>query len=360
MRRRPSVLVAMSGGVDSSVAAALLHERGYRVVGCHMRLVHLAEGVDHGCCGPRARADAEAVAAHLGIDFEVVDLSEAFEATVLADFFREHLAGRTPNPCVRCNEHVKFGAFLALADRLGFDHVATGHYVRTWRDEGGRWHLGRGADPAKDQSYVLHGLGQAQLARALFPVGGQTKAETRAQARRLGLPVADKPDSQEVCFVPRGDHAAFLEEYLPALARPGEVVDPSGRVLGTHRGTHRFTVGQRRGLGVSTGSPTYVLEVDREANRVVVGPAELLSRRGLVADRVSWVAGEAPSGRPFEADVQLRYRSGAVPAVVHPLGDGQVRVEFRAPQRAVAPGQSAVFYRGDEVLGGGRIVETLR
>ncbi|HXF56604.1 MAG TPA: tRNA 2-thiouridine(34) synthase MnmA, partial [Actinomycetota bacterium] len=252
MGGRPSVLVAMSGGVDSSVAAALLHEQGYRVLGCHMKLVHLAEGVDHGCCGPRARADAEAVAARVGFDFEVVDLTEAFEATVLADFFGEYLEGRTPNPCVRCNEHVKFGAFLALADRRSVEFVATGHYVRTWRDEGGRWHLGRGADPAKDQSYLLHTLGQRELARALFPVGGQTKAETRAHARRLGLPVADKPDSQEVCFVPGADHAAFLEEYLPQLVRPGEVVDPSGRVLGTHRGIHRFTVGQRRGLGVAT------------------------------------------------------------------------------------------------------------
>ncbi len=356
---RESVLVAMSGGVDSSVAACLLAEEGYEVVGCHLRLVHLAEGVDHGCCGPRARADAEAVARAAGIPFEVVDLTEAFEATVLADFFAEHEAGRTPNPCVRCNEHVKFGAFLALARERGVDRVATGHYARTVRDAAGRWHLYRGADPAKDQSYVLHTLGQRELARALFPVGGLTKAETRAHARRLGLPVAGKPDSQEVCFVPGGDHGAFLETYLPRLAREGEIVDPEGRVLGRHRGAFRYTVGQRRGLGVSTGRRSYVLEVDPASNRVVVGPGELLARRGLVADRVTWVAGEPAADGPFEAEVRLRYRGEAVPAVVEPEG-GRMRVEFRAPQRAVAPGQSVVVYRGDEVLGGGRIVEALR
>src|SRR5439155_27215554 len=204
MSGRPSVLVAMSGGVDSSVAAALLHEGGYRVLGSHMKLVHL-DGVDHGCCGPQAEADAAAVAAVAGFDFEVVDMSASFEGTVLADFYAEHRAGRTPNPCARCNEHIKFGAFLDRADRLGFDFVATGYYVRTWRDGDGAWHLGRGADRSKDQSYLLHMLGQEQLARSLFPVGVQTKAETRAHARRLGLPVAGKPDSQEVCFVPGAD-----------------------------------------------------------------------------------------------------------------------------------------------------------
>ncbi len=353
----PSVLVAMSGGVDSSVAACLLHEAGYEVVGSHLRLVHL-DGVDHGCCGPRARADAEAVARRAGFPFEVVDLSADFERTVVADFVAEHEAGRTPNPCVRCNERIKFGAFLARAEALGVDLVATGHYVRRERRDG-RWRLLRGADRDKDQSYVLHTLGQRELARSLFPVGGMRKAETRAHAARLGLPVAGKPDSQELCFAPAGDAAAFLEARAPHLRREGEVVDPEGRVLGTHRGAARFTVGQRRGLGVSTGRRAYVVAVDPGANRVVVGPAELLARRGLVADRVSWVAGEPPSEGPFEAEVRIRSHGEDVPAVVEPGGE-RIRVEFRTPQRAVAPGQSVAVYRGEELLGGGRIVEALR
>jgi tRNA-specific 2-thiouridylase len=348
----------MSGGVDSSVAAALLHEQGHRVLGTHMKLVHL-DGVDHGCCGPQAEADAAAVAGRVGFDFEIVDMSPEFDRTVLADFFDEHRAGRTPNPCVRCNEHIKFRAFLDRADALGVDLVATGHYARSWRDRTGRWHLGRGIDPSKDQSYVLHTLGQEQLSRALFPVGGQTKAETRGHAERLGLPVASKPDSQEVCFVPGADHGAFLARHAPDLVRPGEVVDSAGNVLGQHDGTFRFTIGQRRGTGVSTGRRTYVVDLDARSDRVVVGPGELLARRGLVADRVSWVAGEPPGGGPFEADVRIRYRGDAVPAVVEPSGDRAV-VEFRVPQRAIAPGQSVVFYRADELLGGGRIREPIR
>ncbi len=347
----------MSGGVDSSVSAAMLHEQGYRVLGSHMKLVHL-DGVDHGCCGPRAEADASAVAEVVGFDFELADMSPTFERTVLADFFAEHRAGRTPNPCVRCNQFIKFDAFLDRADRLGFDFVATGHYVRTWRDGSDRWHLGRGRDRSKDQTYVLHMLGQEQLARSLFPVGGLSKAETRDVARRLGLPVAAKPDSQEVCFVPGADHGAFLERHAPDLVRTGEVVDPSGRVMAHHDGTFRFTVGQRRGLGVSTGERSYVVDMDARSNRVVVGPGELLARAGLVADRVSWIGGDPPSDGPFEAEVRIRYQGEDVAAVVEPADDG-VRVEFRTPQRAVAPGQSVVFYRADEVLGGGRIREAL-
>jgi tRNA-specific 2-thiouridylase len=358
MARTPSVLVAMSGGVDSSLSAALLHQEGYRVLGSHLRLVDL-DGVDHGCCGPAAEADAAAVAERLGFDFEIADMSETFQTTVLADFFDEHRAGRTPNPCVRCNEHVKFGAFLERADRLGFDFVATGHYVRTRKDSNGTWHLGRGLDGSKDQSYVLHTLGQAELARSLFPVGGQTKRETRSHAERLGLAVAGKPDSQEVCFVPGADHGAFLERHAPDLVRTGEVVDPHGAVLGMHGGVFRYTVGQRRGLGVSTGERSYVLETDPIANRVVVGPGELLARRGLRAVRVSWVSGTAPVG-PVEADVKLRYRGESVPAILHPERPNGALVEFRTPQRAVAPGQSAVFYSGDEVLGGGRIAVAIR
>ncbi len=359
MGSKPSVLVAMSGGVDSSVSACLLAEQGHEVIGSHMELIHGAEGVDHGCCGPSARADAEAVARIGGFAFEVVDLSERFEETVLADFFSEHRVGRTPNPCVRCNEHIKFGAFLARADELGIDAVATGHYVRSERDDSGSWHLRTGADRSKDQSYMLHTLGQRELARSLFPVGSLPKAGTRAIAERMGLPVANKPDSQEVCFVPGADHAAFIEERAPDLVRDGEVVDPAGAAIGRHRGAFRFTIGQRRGLGVSTGERSYVVDVDAVANRVVVGPGELLARRGLGADRVSWVAGHAPADGPFEALVRLRYRGDDVPAVVEAVDD-RLSVEFPAPQRGVAPGQSVVVYRGDELLGGARIVESLR
>jgi tRNA-specific 2-thiouridylase len=357
MSSKGSVLVAMSGGVDSSVAACLLQEQGYDVVGSHMRLVHL-DGVEHGCCGPAARTDAAEVARVAGFPFEICDLSDEFERTVIADFVAEHEAGRTPNPCARCNGEIKFGAFLRRADELGIDFVATGHYVRTDRADG-RVRLLRGADRTKDQSYMLHMLAQLELWRSLFPIGGIPKAETRALAERFGLPVANKPDSQELCFAPSGEAGAYLETVAPHLMREGEVVDTDGRVLASHRGAAAFTVGQRRGLGVAGPEPSYVLEIDAAANRVVVGPGELLARAGVLADRVTWIAGEPPSNGPFEAEVRLRYRGEDVPAVVEPLGD-RVRVELRTPQRGIAPGQSAVLYRGDELLGGGRIVDVLR
>jgi tRNA-uridine 2-sulfurtransferase len=355
----PSILVAMSGGVDSSVAACLLHEQGYDVVGSHMSLVHL-DGVEHGCCGPSARGDAAEVARIAGFPFEVCDLTEDFDRTVIADFVSEHVTGRTPNPCARCNGEIKFGAFFRRADELGIDLVATGHYVRSARDHDGTWHLLRGADHTKDQSYMLHMLGQRALSRSLFPVGALTKSETRAIAERFELPVASKPDSQELCFAPAGDARGFIRVQAPALVRGGgEVVDADGRVLGTHDGTFAFTVGQRRGLGVAVGRPMYVVDVDAVQNRVVVGPHELLAKRGLSADRVSWLAGSPPADGPFEAEVRIRYRGDGVPAVVSPTPDG-FEVEFRTPQRAVAPGQSVAVYRGDEVLGGGRIIQALR
>jgi tRNA-specific 2-thiouridylase len=357
MPSKPWVLVAMSGGVDSSVAACLLAEAGHDVLGSHLRLVH-GEGLDHGCCGPTAERDAREVAETAGFPFEVVDLTDVFEERVVADYVAGLEAGRTPNPCVRCNERIKFGAFLERARALGADFVATGHYVRTVRDEEGRWHLHRGADSSKDQSYVLHMLGQEELSRSLFPVGMQSKEETREHARRFGLALAAKPDSQDLCFAPSGRAQEFAADRAPHLVRQGEVVDPSGRVLGTHEGSYRFTIGQRRGIGVSAQDRSYVVDVDAEANRVVVGPAELLARGGLRAERVNWIPGR-PDG-PFEAEVKIRYRGDPAAAVVVPQGDDRATVEFRAPQRAVTPGQSVVFYSGDEVLGGGTITAALR
>ncbi|MGH2540474.1 MAG: tRNA 2-thiouridine(34) synthase MnmA [Actinomycetota bacterium] len=359
MRSKGSVLVAMSGGVDSSVAACLLAEQGYDVVGSHMRLVHL-DGVEHGCCGPAARADAQAVARIGGFPFEIAEMTKEFEERVIGDFTREHEAGRTPNPCARCNGEIKFGAFLRRADELSIDAVATGHYVRSRRDAGGRWHLMRGADAAKDQSYMLHMLDQSQLERSLFPIGEMPKAETRAHAARLGLPVATKPDSQELCFAPSGDAGGFVRTSVPELVRTGgEVVDADGRVVGEHDGTFAFTVGQRRGLGVALGRKAYVIDVDARANRVTVGAAELLSRRGLVADRASWVAGRPPAEEPFEAQVRIRYRGDDAAAEIAPSRGG-FTATFHSPQRAIAPGQGAVVYRGDELLGGGRIVSSFR
>ena len=352
------VLVGMSGGVDSSVAACLLAEQGYEVLGSHMKLVHLTMGgVDHGCCGPDARRDATLVAERLGIPFEIFDVSEEFEETVIDDYFGEHEAGRTPNPCVRCNEHIKFGAFLRRAAELDCDFVATGHYARASQVEGERWRLLRAVDPAKDQSYVLHMMSQEQLSRSLFPLGEMTKAQTRAEARRLGLlDIAAKPESQEVCFIPGDDHVSFLEEFVPRMVREGEMVDTEGKVVGKHQGSFRYTIGQRRGLGVSTGRPNYVVDIDAASNRVVIGSGDLLSRRGLVADRLSWVAGEPPSTGIFEVEARVRYKGEDTPAAVQ-VEEGIATVEFRSPVRAVAPGQSVVFYRGDGCLGGGRILE---
>jgi tRNA-specific 2-thiouridylase len=341
--------------VDSSVAAALLADAGHDVVGVSMQLYDAARGGERfgSCCTIDDLHDARRVAHALGIPHYIVNLERRFDEVVVADFVREYSSGRTPIPCAHCNSDLKFSALLEQALGFNADRVATGHYARTTRDTGGIYHLSRGADQGKDQAYFLFGLTQAQLARAMFPVGGMPKDEVRRIALARGLRVADKPDSQEICFVPDGDYAAVVDRHLPA-GRSGLVVDLQGRVVGRHGGVHHFTIGQRRGLGISAAEPLYVVKLDADRRLVHVGPRAALDRPGLTASRVNWVAGSPPAG-VIAAEVQIRSRHAAAPARVQAIAEDRMSVEFDAPQSAVTPGQAAVVFQGDEVLGGGWI-----
>jgi len=357
---KQKVIVAMSGGVDSSVAAALLLERGYEVIGVTMRLGPAElEAVDglRTCCGLGEVEDARRVAEQLGFPHYALDFRQVFRETVLEPFIAEYARGRTPNPCIRCNEHVKFTALLHRAEQLGVDYVATGHYARVGYDAArGRWTLRRGLDARKDQSYVLYPLRQEQLARTLLPLGDRTKEETRLLAEKMGLPIARKPESQEVCFIPDHDVPRFLRERRPETAQPGPILDRSGKVLGEHPGVAFYTIGQRRRLGVSAPEPLYVVDIDPERNTITVDTWAGSFQQDLVVDAMNYLS-EPPWTGPREVLAQVRYNMAAQPATVVPLSEQEVWVRFREPQRAITPGQAAVFYEGDWVLGGGTIRE---
>ena len=349
------IVVAMSGGVDSSVAAGLLVEAGHEVIGLSMQLYDQTDASARfgSCCTIDDLHDARRVAAHLGIPHYIVNFERQFDEHVVSDFVREYRAGRTPIPCVHCNGDLKFATLAERASALGADAVATGHYARVDRDDEGITRLKRGADPAKDQSYFLFTLDQAQLSRAMFPVGDLEKAAVRSQARALGLGVADKPDSHELCFVADGDHAAFLERRGGKPAT-GDLRDLDGRQVGRHDGVHRFTIGQRKGLGLSSPVPLYVVDIDAETGSVTVGPREALQRESLTAAGVNWISGRPPR-EGARVTAQIRYRHREAAAALTPLDGERVHVTFDEPQTAIAPGQAVVFYDGDVVVGGGWI-----
>ncbi|HEY0005992.1 MAG TPA: tRNA 2-thiouridine(34) synthase MnmA [Pyrinomonadaceae bacterium] len=364
------IAVAMSGGVDSSAAAALLKAEGHELVGFTMQLWNQRRGLsvdEQGlplpsrCCSLDDVYDARRVAEELGFPFYVLNLESDFEREVVQPFVASYLNGLTPIPCVACNSRLKFASLDRLALSLGCERVATGHYARVEYDAGAkRYRLYRGRNLQKDQSYFLWELTQDQLSRSMFPLGEMSKPEVREVARGSGLAVAEKAESQEICFVPDGNYAGFIDRYLEAEEKPelkpgeGEIVNTRGDVVGKHEGIHRYTVGQRRGLGLSSPRPLYVVSIDAEANRVVVGFEEELLSEGLTAAGVNWIALDSPKS-PVRAEVRVRYRHAAAPATITPLETGRAQILFDEPQRAITPGQATVFYHGDEVVGGGWI-----
>ena len=364
------IAVAMSGGVDSSAAAAILKDEGHELVGFTMQLWNQRRGInvdEHGeplpsrCCSLDDVYDARRVAEELGIPFYVLNLERDFERDVVQPFVTSYLNGETPIPCVACNSRLKFASLDRLALSLGCEKVATGHYARVEHDkEANRYRLFRGRNLQKDQSYFLWELTQEQLSRSLFPLGEMSKPEVRDAARVHNLAIADKAESQEICFVPDGDYAGFIDRYLEAedetnrLPGEGEIINTSGRVVSKHSGIHRYTVGQRRGLGLSSERPLYVISLDAEKNRVVVGSQEELLRDEFTAAGVNWIALDEPT-EPVRAEVRVRYRHTPAPASITSLANMRARIRFDEPQRAITPGQATVFYRGDEVVGGGWI-----
>ncbi|MEX0750081.1 MAG: tRNA 2-thiouridine(34) synthase MnmA [Dehalococcoidia bacterium] len=360
MSRKQRAVVAMSGGVDSAVAAGILAREGYDVIGITMRLWTLddkeAPAGKRRCCSVEDTDDARQAADAIGIPHYVLNMEREFHDRVIHYFVAEYGRGRTPNPCLACNEHVKFRALLDRAVAFDADFLATGHYARIDRD-GARYRLRRAVDPDKDQSYVLYTMGQVELAKTMFPVGAYAKPQIRDMARDLRLELAEKPDSADICFVPDGDYKRFVRER--SEARPGDIRDARGDLLGEHDGIAGFTVGQRRGIGVAVGAKRFVTAIDPELNVVTVGSEQDLMSREAIVERVNWLSGAPPSG-DIRVDAKIRYRTPAAPATVTPLDERSARVVFDRPQRAITPGQAAVFYQGDEVLGGGPILRAAR
>lgn len=362
MAAKTRVVVAMSGGVDSSVAAALLAQQGYDVVGLMLRLWGEPEpggGLHNRCCSPDAMAQARRVAELLDIPFYAVDAQAPFKARIVDFFVAGYTSGVTPNPCLECNRHIRWDFLLRKALSLEAEFLATGHYARVRCLSAGpaqapAYQLLKAADLHKDQSYVLSVMGQEQLRHALFPIGEHSKAQVRALARAFGLPVAERPESQDLCFLADGDYRRFLGEHAAGRFQPGPIVRADGRVIGEHQGLPFYTVGQRKGLGVSGPEPLYVLGTRPEENALVVGPAAELGRDRLTAGRINWVSGRAPDG-PFRAEVKIRYKAPPAPATVSPLPDGRAEIVFDARLRDITPGQAAVMYAGEVCLGGGVI-----
>lgn len=351
------VVVAMSGGVDSSVAAALLVEQGYEVIGMMMRLwsEETANGYIHNrCCTPEQMDDARRIADKIGIPFYVLDTKDHFRSTIVEYFIDQHRQGFTPNPCLECNRHIRFEWLLNTALSLDAQYLATGHYAQIGRDDKGRYTLIKGNDEAKDQSYVLSVLNQDKLSRAMFPVGGYPKPQVREIAARFGLPTASKKDSQDLCFLGDGDYRRFLAEHAPDTAKIGVITRRDGTVIGEHQGLANYTIGQRKGLGVQAAEPLYVIGMNPQTNALIVGTADELGANELTAKRVNWVAGEPPAER-FRAQVKIRYKAKPVEAWVEPLDGERMRVQLDAPLRDITPGQGAVVYEGDVCLGGGII-----
>ncbi len=357
MAGKETVVVAMSGGVDSSVSAALLVEQGYNVIGLMLRLWSepgQATGRDNRCCTRDQMLDAHFVARRLGVPFQVIDARETFKREIVDLFVEGYSRGITPNPCLACNRHIRFTLLLNEALARGGTHLATGHYARITRNESGEYELRKGADLAKDQSYVLSVLTQEQLSKAMFPVGGYTKPEVRQIAARFGLPVATKNDSQDLCFVADGNYRRFLRSHASPAFKPGPIATTDGVIIGEHTGLADYTIGQRKGLGISSGSPLYVVDKDVQTNTLIVGDRDRLGRREFIAENLNWISGTPPNG-PFQAQVKIRYKATALPALVVPSGGASAGVCLDSPVSDITPGQGAVFYDGDRVVGGGII-----